>query len=333
MSSLDPLRSILTSCSRVTDEAQSVSIDGSGIDAFVEGMKAEDLEALRNGVEWDAEEWHYCGDVANGGPLTCQYVFVMDALNFCFWPTPDLEYDTLALSLKRVLEQDSTAFDADKLAKIDAKTLNSWFPDDKHLPNVDERVIRLQELGEALTCEGNRFGGLAMNMVKSANNSAQQLVRLLLQYIPGFRDTSIYNGRLVHLYKRVQILVGDVWAAYGRQTTPGSSGRSVFCFTDIAQLTMFADYRVPQLLRELGIMKYSESLATKIDGYEEIACGSKEEVEIRAVTVIAVDRLQKALVKRGIPLLAIEVDWLLWQRGEAMKDQIKPHHRTLTIFY
>ena len=49
MSVLNPLKSILTSCSRVTDEAQSVQIDEGGIEAFVEGMKSEDIEALRNG--------------------------------------------------------------------------------------------------------------------------------------------------------------------------------------------------------------------------------------------------------------------------------------------
>lgn len=37
-------------------------------------------------VEWDAEGWHYCDDAKTGGPLTAQYVFVLDALNFCFWP-------------------------------------------------------------------------------------------------------------------------------------------------------------------------------------------------------------------------------------------------------
>jgi hypothetical protein len=28
---------------------------------------------------------------------------------------------------------------------------------------------------------------------------------------------------------------------------------------------MFADYRVPQILRQLGIMEYNEELANKID--------------------------------------------------------------------
>jgi hypothetical protein len=42
----------------------------------------------------------------------------MDALNFCFWPSPGFEYDTLAMSLKAVLEADETALNADKLATI-----------------------------------------------------------------------------------------------------------------------------------------------------------------------------------------------------------------------
>lgn len=38
-------------------------------------------------VTWDSGDFHYFEDVAVDGHLTCQYVFVMDALNFCFWPT------------------------------------------------------------------------------------------------------------------------------------------------------------------------------------------------------------------------------------------------------
>lgn len=33
-------------------------------------------------VEWDYEGIHYF----DNGPLTVQYLFVLDALNFCFWP-------------------------------------------------------------------------------------------------------------------------------------------------------------------------------------------------------------------------------------------------------
>lgn len=147
----------------------------------------------------------------------------------------------------------------------------------------------------------------------------------------GFRDTSVYQGKLVHFYKRAQILVGDVWAAYGRPHFDNAS--HPYAFRDIDQLTMFADYRVPQILREMGIMKYSASLAERIDSYTEIPFGSEEEIEIRAQTIIAVDKLHAALTALGVSLLVIELDWLLWQKGEALKDSIKPHHRTKTIYY
>lgn len=34
------------------------------------------------------------------GPLTAQYTLVLDALNFCFWPAQDLEYEDLAKGLR-----------------------------------------------------------------------------------------------------------------------------------------------------------------------------------------------------------------------------------------
>ena len=33
-------------------------------------------------VEWNFDQVHFCDD----GPLTAQYLLVVDALNFCFWP-------------------------------------------------------------------------------------------------------------------------------------------------------------------------------------------------------------------------------------------------------
>ena len=72
-----------------------------------------------------------------------------------------------------------------------------------------------------------------------------ELVDLITQHLPGFRDEAVYNGRQVFLYKRAQILVADVWAAYGRRTFPApgtpSSATEVppFAFCDIDRLTMF----------------------------------------------------------------------------------------------
>jgi len=96
---------------------------------------------------------------------------------------------------------------------------------------------------------------------------------------------------------------------------------------------MFADYRVPQYLREMNILTYTPELSAAIDSKTQIPFGSEEEIELRACTVVAVDLLQQALREKGCDLLVLELDWLLWQMGEKAKDEIAPHHRTLTIYY
>ena len=87
------------------------------------------------------------------------------------------------------------------------------------------------------------------------------------------------------------------------------------------------------LVRAMGVMEYEEPLANIVDSRTEIPFGSEMENEIRAATVVAVERLHQKLFEMGVNILVIELDWLLWQKGEALKDTIKPHHRTKTIYY
>ena len=239
-----------------------------------------------------------------------------------------MEYEQLAVSLRDVLQKDPNAFSASSLLTIDSVKLQSWFPTHT-LPNIDERVSRLQELGFVLDRD---YQGLASNLVAQCKGSAVELVRIVIEKLQGFRDTIIYKGKLIHFYKRAQILCGDLWAAYGRKTTQ-TDPTHYSSFDDMHRLTMFADYRVPQILRHVGIMVYSDSLAAAIDSKQEIPYGSNEETEIRAATVIAVDELQQALADRGVSVLVIEVDWLLWNKGETELATLMPHHRTLTIYY
>ena len=83
----------------------------------------------------------------------------------------------------------------------------------------------------------------------------------------------------------------------------------------------------------MNVMVYDDELSALVDSRAEIPFGSPMEIEIRAATVVAVENLHDRLVALGVNLLVIELDWLLWQRGESIKDEIKPHHRTMTIYY
>ena len=319
----NPCALVRQSCSLVSNVATLVTINKAAIDILATTIEKEGFG--KKPVDWDDCGWHYIDK--NGGPLTAQYVFVLDSLNFCFWPHKGLEYEHLAVSLRNVLESDPDAFSAINLASMTVDKLSSWFPNHV-LPQLEERVDCLQEIGHVLSYE---YDGLAMNMIRSADQSAVKLVKLVLEKFPHFRDTANYNGRLVHFYKRAQILVGDIWASHGQSKDP----LHPCSFKDMNELTMFADYRVPQILRAMNVLEYAPELASLIDSenVQELPWGGKAEVEIRAQTVIAVELLQQSLQAKGCQMMTVELDWLLWQKGEDTKDKILPHHRTLTIYY
>ncbi|OWZ17255.1 hypothetical protein PHMEG_0008827 [Phytophthora megakarya] len=320
---MDPTVLVRESTERVVRRASYVSIDGAAVDRLAVKLGDKLTSEGQGVVTWDSGDFHYFEDVKQDGPLTCQYVFVLDALNFCFWPTDNMEYEHLARGLKTALLNDLHALDAKNLAIVTNETVASWFHPFSP-PQLDERRRKVQEVGQILQ---HFFDGQALNVIKQANFSAVEAVRLILANFPGFRDHAVYKGEQVHFYKRAQILVGDVWAAYGRRTS------GVASFYDIGELTMFADYRVPQVLRPEGVMVYSAQLAKLIDSKDEIPAGSEMELEIRATTIQAVEMIHKKMTSRGNNLKVIELDWLLWQIGEDNKEELLPHHRTWSVYY
>ena len=115
---MNPLNSVRETCREVVAQATNVSIVESAITEHASKIGDSIVGDFSKDVEWDAQGWHYNADVKTMGPLTVQYIFVMDSLNFCFWPSPGFEYDNLAMALKAVLDHDKTALEASKLATI-----------------------------------------------------------------------------------------------------------------------------------------------------------------------------------------------------------------------
>jgi hypothetical protein len=132
---------------------------------------------------------------------------------------------------------------------------------------------------------------------------------------------ALHLGEPVALLKRAQIAAHDCGLALGEAAPAGLLDRS--------GLTAFADYKVPQVLRAAGALVYSADLAATVDARAELPSGSEPEVEIRALTVVAVDRLTALLNDRLLDAPA--VDTLLWWRGQGLKHP--PYHRTRTIWY
>jgi hypothetical protein len=320
------LRAVRRETAAVSERARSVRVDPAAAAAFASRLRGRSARA----VEWDREL-----QFSDGSPRTAEAVFVLDSLNFSFWPDPGQErwtveyagarrrgYFALSSALKRAVEDGIPVCDAPFLASLGAEELGRILGGRGRIPLLAERAAILRENAAVLL---ERHGGAFANLVRECGGSSEALVGALVRDFPSFRDVASHGGRPVPFLKRAQILVSDLWGAFG--------GEGLGAFRDMASLTAFADYRVPQVLRSLGVLVYDPGLAEKVDRGELLPAGGPEEVEIRAGAIQGVEAVVRALRDAGEDATAFGIDWWLWNESHAPEHNRKPYHLTRTIWY
>ena len=143
------VEAVRRTCAMVMGSAKHVTLGDDTAFSQTASRLAEMISHNTLNVDWDADGWHYHADAASMGPLTAQYILVLDALNWCFWPSSTgMEYEHLACALKHVLADDHHAFDADRLQAVTPEQLRTWFaPQD--VPELEERAEKLREVRAA----------------------------------------------------------------------------------------------------------------------------------------------------------------------------------------
>ncbi len=317
---------VLETARSVVDKSLHVRIDKQAITYFSQNLVNHEVKV----PSWNSHYHFY-----DGGKNTVIYHLVLDTINFCFWPPPRKErweikyeskklsgYYALAASLKRLVKSGVPFTNASYLADLSLVELKKILNGRGELQLIKDRLLALNELGNILLKE---YKGHAYKLVESAGHSALKLVRLLADKLSSFNDIAEYQGQMVFFYKRAQIFAADLHGAF--------NGKSLGYFTDIDNLTAFADYKLPQVLRQLGILLYSAPLAQKVDREILLEAGSPEEIEIRANSIWAVELIRQELNQLGKRARPFEIDWILWNMGQGAEFKLKPYHRTLTIFY
>lgn len=279
----------------------------------------------------------------DGTERTVNWLLVLDALNFCFWgekgqPRWRIDYHgemldgywAEAASLTRAVEEGIALWDAEYLSSMSREDLAYIFRGvpaedgsaSETIPLFDARLAHVHEIGRVLL---TRFNGQFARAVEKAGESTVNLVLLLAQEFSSFHDVAVYHDREVRFFKRAQICVADLYGAFG--------GKRWGAFTDLDKLTIFADYKLPQVLRHYGVLVYDSELAERVDTQELLQAGGEEEVELRAATIWACELLRREMSRAsGMAITAVEVDQLLWYLGQN-SSEMRPYHRTRTIYY
>lgn len=318
----DPL-GIRAAAGFVAGASDHVAIDQEALAVYCRELAARDLAGES---EWDASV-HFRGD----DEQTLAYVFVLDTINFSFWGEPKWRrehggqvldgYWALAAALTAEARSNPAFLLPENLATLDEADLGRVLAGSPTIPLLAERAANLRELGRWIA---GHFAGRFAPVVDAASHDAPSLVRLVVLGLSSFRDEAVYKGRVIPFYKRAQILAGDIHGAFGGE----GWGR----LARLDALTAFADYKLPQILRHHGILRYAPALAAAVDEQRPLPPGSAQEIEIRANTIQAVERMRHVLRELGQEVTSYQVDWLLWLASQD-SGQMKPYHRTRTIFY
>jgi hypothetical protein len=260
------------------------------------------------------------------------FILLFNSINFCYWGEPKWTvifrgqaYDGafgMMAALTRALDDGYPLLDGAFLAATGVEQFRHILRGNVPIPLESERLDIWQACGPVLERE---FDGHWHNVIRSAGGSALRLVELLVTTFPSWDDVTEFQGRRVAFYKRAQLAAGMLYQAF--------EGQDWGAFADFDQLTVYADYKLPQVLRKLGILSYDQTLAALVDSQTPIPAGSRMEVEIRAATVWASELLRQALLPRAPDLTAAHIDYWLWETSQHRSPGDLPYHRTLTTAY
>ena len=290
---------VLKTTKYVIENSELVKINREKIKELARKWKKEGIKIPK----WDYKHHYF-----DNSWRTCEYLFILDSLNF------GGNYFDWASYLKKAFEQDKTI--ALSLSKEKIKIL------EKNYKILDKKY----DSKTCLPCLPDRQAvGRFVNLINKCSGDAIKLVSEIVKNFLSFRDEAKYKGRKIGFYKRAQILAGDLYASF--------NGKKWGKLKNLDKLTAFADYKVPQILRYYGILEYKDKLARKVDNKKPIMTGSKEEIEIRASMIWAVEFLKEELKKTRINLRSFEIDWILWNKSQNKGLKLKPHHLAKTIFY
>jgi hypothetical protein len=260
----------------------------------------------------------------------CLFNLFFNAINYCYFDEDGKKFQDGDLSgsslvCARLTEHWEEIKDPYFLSQVDENyLLCELFHAERSISMVRERVAALREVGDFLN---KNIDFTFTKLFQKYKQNAYLVSQYLPVMLPTWRDP---------FFKRSQLFVG---MTYGRFQD------WVDCPIDdesLSDLTIFADYRVPQTLIAMGVIEPRSQLLTRLHRMEFLASGSQKELELRAASIIGADLITenlKSLVDESVN--SLNTDFLLWsasKRGVEMPAGLfthewPNHHYTMTTDY
>ncbi|RME52643.1 MAG: hypothetical protein D6795_06490, partial [Deltaproteobacteria bacterium] len=235
-----------------------IAIDDGALNAFCERNATAPLPVPR----WEGFPFYPRTD-----ETTVDYLFFANAVNFSYFAFPgetkwaitykgEVLDGAMALfgAFTRAVERRELALRGEDLARMTPERLQRLFEGNVEIPMFAERLAFLRMTGEILH---EAWDGHFYHLLEEARGRVTKAIELVVRDFPPFHDAVSYRGVEIPFLKRLQLALAMI---HGRFV-----GEEWGAFCDIDALTLFADYKVPQILRHHGILRYDDALSARVD--------------------------------------------------------------------
>ncbi len=298
---------IKNSTKYVIENSKYVSINYSKLDKFIKNIDCTNLKNWLlynpyNLLELNVEK-------------IINFLLFFEAIDYSFWGEPKWQVETkeglkdgsdalLYVMLNYV--KDKKEVDFSNLTIEDFKQI---LKGNIEIPLLEERYNTLIEISKIVK---EKMNDNFYNYIKDITND-NELFSLIISNFPSFKDERVYKEEKVYFYKLAQLLTSDI--LHIRAKLEGIK-------VSYSNLIGCADYKIPQTLRALEIIRYNDELSKIIDSKKEIEVNSLYEIEIRASQIVVLEYIKNKLKN----IDSIDINDFLFLYSKQIKAKAKPYH-------
>lgn len=302
----------------INNNSRYVSINFEKLNLFLSNIK-----------NWDYRYWLSDNDLNLSEKEYIIFAFICESMNFCFWGNKEWvvnykgnEYrgaQALFYSVMNEISSNKLFLDINYLLNLSMADLEKIFSSNNQVPPLLSERFKL--LKETINVIANKKEAFFTELFSIASD--EELLKYIVTNFRHFDDKSVLDGRTIHFNKRAILLTNDLF---------NLSEHIRNNIKNLNNLTGGADYAIPRLLHECGILKYSDDLLNMIKTRKIIEHDSRMEIEIRSNTLFVFELMIDLLQKLGVHINSIQIDNIIWGFKIESKEKL-PVHQTKTIYY
>lgn len=309
------LENIIICCNYVSKNSKHVTIDEEKLNHFVENIKDIKMN------HWLSSSPFGLLDLAV--ETIINFLLIYESINFSFWGEPKWTIDTnigkldgsialLYVLLQYVKESKSTDF-----SNISKKDFLKILKGNIKIPLFEERFKIIKEVSAIVN---DKMQGNFYQYIKDITSDIE-LFETIIANFPSFKDERLYNKQTIYFYKLAQLLTSDILHIREQKEK---------IKVNYTHLVGCADYKIPQVLREFGILNYDNKLAKIVDNHSEISINSIYEVEIRANMITVINMINKKL---NYKYCRIDINDFIYMQKNNKNFKMRPYHLTRCTNY